>query len=283
MYELELDCIKMTNSSIKVLHDVEYLGSDRDEKMDVYLPDEAKFTELRPAIILIHGGGWRILDKRSPREVSIGTDLANAGYAVFSINYLLNEGQTDANGITHLTRVAWPQNFYDCKSALRFVRKEANSFHIDPQRIAVMGGSAGGHLSMLIGSTIHNQEFNRKGLYTDQSNEVSCILNFYGDYDLIHRKSKPFPQATPEETLAVEKMASPVTWIDAHTPPMFITHGTADGIIPVEKSRKLVRHLESLDLDYTYIEISKAPHSYDLHPDQLDLESVVLNFLAKNL
>tara|TARA_R100000027_G_scaffold52103_2_gene40804 strand:- start:29467 stop:30288 length:822 start_codon:yes stop_codon:yes gene_type:complete len=273
----------MSTTSITILHDIDFLGADREEKMDAYLPDQERYPGPRPAIVLIHGGGWRILDKRSPREVSIGNDLADAGYAVFSINYLLNVGEKDESGVMRLSRVAWPQNFYDCKSAVRFIRKESTTYRVDPQRIGVMGGSAGGHFSMLVGSTIHNEEFNREGLYTDESNEVSCILNFYGDYDLINRKSKPFPQETPEKTLEVEKLASPITWIDSNTPPMFITHGTADGIISVERSRKLAVHLENLGLDYTYVEISKAPHSYDLHPQQMDLKAIVLEFLNKYL
>lgn len=101
--------------------DVSYLGQDREEKLDVYLP-AASF----PRPLLIHGGGWRLGDKASARERNIGSILASHGYAVFSINYLLNQGHKDDQGIIHTTRVAWPQNFYDCKSAIRFMRKESS-------------------------------------------------------------------------------------------------------------------------------------------------------------
>lgn len=70
---------------------------------------------------------------------------------------------------------------------------------------------------------------------------------------------------------------------DAATPPMFITHGTADTIIPVERSRLLAHELEKRGLDYWYVEIAAAPHSYHLEPSQMDLRPVVLAFLKKHL
>jgi acetyl esterase/lipase len=264
--------------------DVPYLEPDRAEKLDAYLPDSTRFPGPRPAVLLIHGGGWRICDKTDDRERNIATTLAAHGYAVFSINYLLNVGEKDpATGRLKLTRLAWPQNLYDCKSALRFIRAESARFNIDPARIAVMGGSAGGHLSMLVGATASNTEINRHGLHTDQSNAVSCILNFYGDYDIRGRAVSPFAGATPEETAANETAASPVTYLDARTPPMFITHGTADTTIPVERSRLLAEHLRALGVDYWYVEIGGAPHTYHLQPGQMDLRPAVLAFLKKHL
>jgi acetyl esterase/lipase len=271
------------DSGIELLQDIPFLGSERAEKADLYLPP-SRFPRPLPAVLLIHGGGWRIGDKASEREVNIGNHLAAAGYAVFSINYLLNEGEKDpATGRLRLTRLAWPQNFHDCKSGLRFLRAESARFGIDPSRIGAMGGSAGGHLAMLLGATAHHREINRHGLYPEQSNAVSCVLNFYGDYDIRGRKVSPFEGATPEETAAHEEAASPVTYFSPETPPLFITHGTADTIIPVERSRLLARHLEKMGLDYWYVEIAGAPHTFHLQPEQMDLRPVVLAFLAKHL
>jgi acetyl esterase/lipase len=270
-------------STCRIIKDVPYLGSGREEKLDAYLPADSS-GQPHPAVLLIHGGGWRIGDKASDREINIGTTLASHGYAVFSINYLLNVGEKDPEtGRLHLSRLAWPQNFYDCKSALRYLRAHAAEYHIDPDRIAAMGGSAGGHLSMLLGATAHRDEINQHGLYTDQPNHVSAIINFYGDYDIRGRAVSPFAGATPQETAANESAASPITYIDAQTPPMLIAHGTKDTTIPVERSRLLARHLESLGLDYWYIEIAGAPHSFHLQPEQMDLRPTVLTFLQKYL
>ena len=250
--------------------------------MDAYLPP-SYFVGPAPAILLIHGGGWQASDTASTREVNIATDLAKAGYAVFSIKYLLNAGTRGTDGILELSQVAWPQNFYDCKSAVRFIRKNARKFDINSSRIGIMGGSAGGHLAMLVGSTTHHEAFNKEGCYTEQSNKISCVLNFYGEFDVRERNIASFAGKTQEATSANEAEASPITWIDANTPPMFIAHGTADTTIPVERSRALAAHLQGLGLQYTYMEIANAPHTFDLHPEQLDLESTVLAFLKKYL
>ena len=267
----------------RVESDVAYLGAEREEKLDVYLPPDS-FARPVPAVLLIHGGGWRIGDKADRRERNIGQTLSAAGYAVFSINYLLNVGDRDpVTKRLKLTRLAWPQNLHDCKSALRYIRAESSRYGINPERIAVMGGSAGGHLAMLVGATADHAEINREGLYTDQSNAVSCILNFYGDYDIRGRSVSPFAGADPEKTKANEVAASPITYLDKNTPPMFITHGSADKTIPVERSRLLAEHLRGLGVDYWYVEVGGAPHTYHLQPEQMDLRPVVLSFLEKHL
>jgi acetyl esterase/lipase len=264
--------------------DVAYLPPDRAEKLDAWLPDPAVWPGPHPAVLLIHGGGWHTGDKANARERNIGQNLSAAGYAVFSINYLLNIGEKDpATGQFRITRLAWPQNLHDCKTALRFIRASAARFNIAPDRIAVMGGSAGGHLALLVGATARHEEFNRHGLYTDQSNAVSAIIDFYGVYNIRGRRVSPFAGATPEETAANEQAASPDTWLDKNTPPVLIAHGSADKTIPVERSRLLAEHLRNLGVEYWYVEIGGAPHTFHLQPKQMDLRPVVLTFLEKHL
>lgn len=263
--------------------DVSYLGPDREEKLDVYLP-AASFPRPLPAVLLIHGGGWRLGDKASARERNIGSILASHGYAVFSINYLLNQGHKDDQGILHTTRVAWPQNFYDCKSAIRFMRKESSRWGIDPARLAVMGGSAGGSFSMLLAATPDVDELNRGGLYRDQSSAVSCIINFYGISDLrIGQRRRIFAGATDQETEDNIRLASPLTWIRPGFPPILVVHGSADPTVPVDASRDLVPRLQELSIDYWYVELAGAPHSFHLQPSQMDLRPVVLQFLQRHL
>jgi len=262
-------------------HDVPYLGADRTEKMDVYRPP-SQFAAPRPAVLLIHGGGWAIGDKASAREIQIGQTLSGHGYVVFSINYKLNRYQSEP-WKSPLVELAWPQNLYDCKSALRFIRANAGRFGVDPARIAVMGGSAGAHLALMLGTTAHEEEINRHGLYTEQSNEVSCIVYFYGEYDVHGRSVSPLSGLAADQAAALEAAASPVTFLDAHTPPIFVTHGSADKTIPVDRSRQLVRRLNELGIAYWYVEIGGAPHTFDLVSQQADLRPIVLAFLDKYL
>lgn len=265
------------------ISDVDYLGPDRAEKMDIYLPSD-DYVSPAPAVLLIHGGGWRVGDKASNRERSISNDLRESGYAVFSINYDLNVGERDpqTKKLT-LSHLAWPQNLYDCKSALRYIRANAERLGIDPERIAVMGGSAGGHLSMMVGATVNDDEINQHGLYLDQSNAVSCILNFYGIYDVRKIPIHPFVGMPREVYEAHKDEASPVEYFDDELPPMFIAHGSGDKTVPVQLSRDLVQDLQQLDTPYCYVEIQGAPHSFDLHPEQFDLEPTVISFLHQYL
>ncbi len=276
------DTSRDAHQDITIQSDIAYLGPDRAEKLDAYLPSSA-YRGPHPAILLIHGGGWRLGDKADNRERDIGTTLARHGYAVFSINYLLNETTKEEGEPVRLHSLAWPQSFTDCKSALRFLRAEAQTYHLDPDRIATMGGSAGGHLALLLAATAEHPLFNREGLHTEQSNAVTCALNFYGDYDIRGRTVSPFAGASDEVKAQHEADASPVTWIDTNMPPVFITHGARDTIIPVERSRRLVEHLDKHGLDYWYVEIAGAGHGYDLHLEQMNLEPSVLTFLHKHL
>ena len=103
-------------NKVRIENDVAYLGPERQEKGDLYRPAMSTGTGRFPAVLIIHGGGWSGGDKRAAREVNIGTTLALHGYVGFSINYVLA-----AKG--HPT---WPQNLYDCKTAVRWLRKNAS-------------------------------------------------------------------------------------------------------------------------------------------------------------
>lgn len=260
-----------------VLKDVAYLGDERKEKLDVYLPPE-NFARPVPAVLLIHGGGWHAGSKSLPREKNIGGALSDAGIAVFAIDYALNTG-TD----TTVTKVAWPQNFHDCKSGLRFIRKEARRFGIDPERIGVMGESAGGHLALLVGATAASAEMNKGGLYTDQSNKVGCIIDFYGVCDVRTRRAERFAGATEEESKANAIAASPLTYFGKDTPPILVVHGDQDVLVPVQLSRDCVSLLKEKGIEHEYVEVPGAGHSFHMQPKEMDLRPVVLAFLKKHL
>ncbi|MBC2601798.1 alpha/beta hydrolase fold domain-containing protein [Puniceicoccus vermicola] len=261
-----------------VLKDVEFLPEGRNERMDVYLPDSS-FEGPVPAILLIHGGGWMVGDKASRRERMIAETLSNAGYAVFSTNYLLNE--RDEN--KRVTLLAWPQNVIDCKTALRFIRAKAGEYGVDPERIAVMGGSAGGHLSMMVAATANEEKWNEQGLYPEEDNSVQCVVNLYGPADIRGKPVNPFSRSDKSVIEAHEEEASPITYFDSTFPPMLILQGTGDRTIPVEQTREWVAELSEFGFEYCYVEVAGAPHSFDLNPEELDLRPMVLAFLDKHL
>src|SRR4051812_20422908 len=120
---------------VTIEQNVSYLPADRAEKLDLYLPKDRAPAVRSPAVLIIHGGGFTGGDKAAGREFNIGTTLAKAGYVCASVNYSMDEGKR------------WPNNLHDCKNAVRFLRKNANKYQVDPDKIGAIGGSAGGHLS----------------------------------------------------------------------------------------------------------------------------------------
>jgi pectinesterase len=111
--------------------------------MDVYLPDDGELD--RPAVLLIHGGGWSKFSKDV--YVKQGQRLAGAGYVAVSINYRLTPA-----GV-------YPAAIQDCACALSTLRARAAEWGVDPNRIAVMGYSAGGHLASVLGVSIDEPDF----------------------------------------------------------------------------------------------------------------------------
>jgi acetyl esterase/lipase len=267
-------------AGVIIKKDIPYLGEARAETLDAYLPPPS-FARPVPAVVLIHGGGWGGGRKDAAREVNIGTTLAAHGYAVFSISYRLNRTITDENGDNRL-EVAWPKNLYDCKTAVRYLRAHAGEYGLDPDRIATMGGSAGGHLAMLVGVTANHAELNAGGLYTEQSNAVACIINLYGRHDVSDRR-RLFAGETEEETDERVRIASPTTWFGPDTPPILVLQGTEDQTVPVRIARDLVRQLAEHGIEHEYVEVEGGVHSFHLQPRQMDLRPVVLAFLEKHL
>lgn len=262
--------------------DISFLGADRKERMDAYLPPE-RFTRPVPAVVFIHGGGWTGGGKGEGVATGIARMLAENGYACFSIDYALNTATKTEDGKTTITKVVWPQNFYDCKTAIRYVRKNAKDFGIDPARIAVMGASAGAHLALLVASTKDSEKWNAGGLYPEVSNEVSAVVEFYGRHDISRDRRQHFSGPTPEETETNVKDASPTTHITAKMPPVLAIQGDADKIVPVTYGRELVEQLRSLGVPHEYIEIPGAGHSFGIDLKLKDLRPAVLDFLGKYL
>ncbi|MDP0501867.1 MAG: alpha/beta hydrolase [Verrucomicrobiota bacterium JB022] len=267
----------------ELIRDVAFLPAGRGETLDVYLPVE-RFDRPLPAVLLIHGGGWLHGDKAEARTASIANDLVEAGYAVFSTDYLLNVGGRDEEIVLRITELAWPQSLLDCAAALSFVQTNAERYHIDPDRIGVLGCSAGGHLAMMLGipsalQAWSEEEGNREASF----GKVACVITSYGVADLRGQRLTPFPGSEDASDLALEAKASPLLYIGPDSPPFLVVHGTADKTINVDQSRTLVERLAELDVPHRYVEIEGAPHSFDLRPSELDLRPVVLDFLAEHL
>ena len=156
---------------VTIVQNVAYLGAGREEKLDLYLPADRPEGTRSPAVVIIHGGGWSGGTKSARREFNIGTTLAKAGYVCASIDYrLANAGAP-----------SWPTNVHDCKNAIRFLRARAAQYGVDAENMGVIGGSAGGHLSLMVGYTAGVKELEPEdGPYPGVSSRVKAVVDMYG-------------------------------------------------------------------------------------------------------
>ena len=263
--------------AFRIEKDIAYLAPDRKEKADLYLPASSPSGARRPAVVIIHGGGWSGGDKGAAREINIGTNLALNGYVGLSINYVLASTNFNAG------KPAWPQNLHDCMTAVRWLRKNAERLQVDPERIGVIGGSAGGHLAALLAVTGEKDGLDPKGPYGEFSCRVKCAVDLYGPADLSgHRDISMFAK-TRAEAPELYRAASPVTYVDKLDPPILIIHGTADKLVDVEQSKLFAAKLKAVGARHELVIVEGAPHTFHLQPKQRDLRPVVLGFFDKHL
>ncbi len=274
-----------------LIKDVAYLAPDRAEKLDVYLPTPPAAGKLSPAVVWIHGGGWTGGTKNEARAKEICGTLTNAGYVAVSIDYRLGAG-------------AWPTCLLDCKNAVRFLRAHASEYHVDLARIAVAGGSAGGHLALMVGFTTDKKGLEPDAPYPGVSSAVRCVIDMYGPTDLLTRKEttpngEPTPMrklmgssrtvfgaTTEDDPLLVA--ASPVTHAAKGCPPVLVLHGHADPTVDFTQSEELVRVLTERGVEHEAVFLDGIGHTFDWEtwnkkPLPRDLRPVALAFLEKNL
>jgi acetyl esterase/lipase len=261
-------------ADVRVEMDVAYLPVDRVEKADLYLPPETPKGTRLPAVVWIHGGGWNGGQKDASREINVCGTLARNGYVAMSIDYKLVRGATET---------VWPSNLHDCKTAVRWLRKNADRLGIDPDRIGVMGGSAGGHLASMVALTTPADGLDPAGPCGDISCSVRCCVDMYGIADVARYHDAKMLGKTIAEAPELYRLASPLTYVRANSPPFLILHGTADTTVNIEQSKWFDAALTKAGVAHEFVIIPDAPHTFDLQPKQCDLRPVVLGFLDKYL
>ena len=260
---------------VRIEKDVDYLGAGRAEKADLYLPADVPKDRRSPGIVIIHGGGWSGGDKAQPREINIGTTLAQHGYVCMSINYVLA-----AKGSTAVT---WPQNLHDCKTAVRWLRKNAGRLQLDPDRIGAIGGSAGGHLTAMLALTEAKDGLNPKGPHGEFPCRIQAAVDLYGPADLMSWHDISMFRKTRAEAPELYRAASPAIYAGRNDPPILIMHGTADKTVDVQQSKDFADALEKAGAPHELVIVEGAPHTFHLQPKQQDLRPIVLGFFDRYL
>lgn len=263
-------------TTVKVQVDVSYLGESRKEKADIYSPLDQDKKILLPGIIVIHGGGFNDGDKARGRELNIAENITLKGYVCMSINYKLRKTKN---------QVTWPRNVYDAKAAVRWMRKEAANLGVDPEKIGVIGCSAGCNLAMMLATTTPADGFDGiKGEpYPEVSSKVACAVGFYGAVDLMNYHDMKMFAETREDAPELYKKGSPITYLDDKDPPMLLVHGTEDLTVPLSQSETFLKIAKEKKANCNLVVIPGAPHSFHLQPTQRDLRPLVIGFFDQYL
>jgi acetyl esterase/lipase len=232
-----------------------------DLKLDLAHPKEGSGPF--PAIIFIHGGAWAGGD-RNVYSSQIER-AARKGYVAATISYRL----TDPDPKTKLGKFPFPAQLHDCKCAVRWMRSVADKYHVDTERIGVTGGSAGGHLCLLVGLVDEKAGLEGTGGHANQSSRVRAVVNYCGPTELTReyrevQAVQPFLVAlcggTPESAAASYRAASPITYISANAPPVLTLHGDKDDIVPISQAKLLDQALKAAGLEHELVILPGQGH-----------------------
>jgi acetyl esterase/lipase len=228
------------------------------QKLDLYVP---KTDNKVPLIIFIHGGGFSGGDKRDQTPVP----FLSEHFAMASLNYRLSQ---DA---------IFPAQIEDCKAAVRWLRKNAAQYNLDPDRFGAWGTSAGGHLVAMLGTTGDTTLFD-VGENLDVSSRVQAVADWFGPTDFLQMDAHRLPDGmvhnssgSPESRLIggplqknkdrAEK-ANPITYITHNSPPFLIAHGDTDRLVPHHQSELLAAALKEVGVPVTFYTVKGGGHGF---------------------
>ena len=254
-----VNLIQPVPPNVVVQRDIEYGNSgNRPLLLDLYSPKEVDMPV--PGVIFVHGGSWKHGKKEDYRIYAI--HFARLGYVVASIQYRLSR------------EAPFPAAIHDVKAAVRYMRAEADSIGVDPNRIALAGGSAGGHLSMMVGYSADVPELDGHSGYSGVSSRVQCVVNLYGPTDMTteyvqkisttNTAVSDFFQGTFEEQPDTYAAGSPLNYVTNDDPPTLILHGTVDTLVPINQADILAKKLTEVGVPYVYDRLPGWPHSMDV-------------------
>jgi acetyl esterase/lipase len=230
-----------------------------------------------PAIVCIHGGGFRAGKRESYDGLCMR--LAQQGYVALTVSYRL------------APKYPFPAAIHDVKAAVRWARANAAKYRIAPDRIGVTGGSAGGHLAQFLGVTSDVKEFEGTGGNAGQSSKVACVVNVYGpsDFTKSYGKSVDAAEVLPlflggNLNTAREKhiQASPLCWVTPNAAPTLCIHGTDDKYVAHEQAVWLVDRLKAAGVEAELLTLQGAGHGFQ-GKDAETAEKALVGFFNAHL
>ena len=242
--------------SVEWLTGIEYSNPD-DQHLQVNLARPRDGAGPFPAVVCIHGGGFRAGHRDAYNALCL--KLAERGYVAMTVSYRL------------APKYQFPAAVHDVKAAVRWLRANAQKYHVDPDRIGTTGGSAGGHLAQFLAVTAGVPEFEGTGGHPDQSSAVRCVVNVYGpsDFTQSYGESVDAAEVLPlflggnvEQERRRHILASPLYWVTPRAAPTLCIHGTEDKYVAHEQAVWLIDRLKAAEVPAELLTLPGAGHGF---------------------
>ena len=272
-------CVGSVTQSAEILveEDLTYgLVGETELKLDLARPNG---DAPHPAIVFIHGGGWANGDRQRYRN-SI-EKAAKRGYMAVTISYRLMQFDRENKETTTATPI-FPAQIHDAKAEIRWLRANAEKYHVDPNRIGVTGGSAGGHLSLLVGLTDPDSNLEGESGNLNQSSRVQAVVNVFGPTEMadcyetssVAWVFRLFTGGTPDEVPEQYKIASPLTYVSMDDPPVLTLHGDQDRLVPVEQAKLLDEKMKAVGASHTLMIFEGQGHGFEKEHQQESMDAM---------
>ncbi|MDP6634941.1 MAG: alpha/beta hydrolase fold domain-containing protein [Phycisphaerae bacterium] len=271
------------NKNINAIRDISYAANDNPRQtLDLFLPKTRKSDKPLPLVVFIHGGAWRAGNKSGGMRM-VAPFVESGQYAGASIGYRLSK------------EAIWPAQIHDCKAAIRHLKANAKKHNLNPDRIAVWGTSAGGHLAAMLGVSGDVKELEGKiGKNLKFDSRITCVVNWFGPTDMLTigkypSRLKHDAPDSPEAKLlggaihknkAAARNASPVTHVSKGDAPVLTMHGTKDQTVPFNQGERIHETLSKAGVPSIFIKMIDAGHGGFKQPET---QERVKAFLGKHL
>jgi len=240
--------------NVEAIKNIEYKNiRGRSLQLDIYQPKG--MTKPAPLLVFIHGGGWRGGD-RADYLVYL-THFAKLGYVTATVSYRF------------LKEAPYPACVEDIVDAVQFFYRNGEKYNYDPDRICLIGGSAGSHLAMLAA-----YGWKKQGTTSDSTivnpHKIKAVVEIYGPVDFttpyarVHPTITGFMVKSYQEAPQLYVEASPITYVTKNTPPTLILHGTRDMLVPISQAELLKHKMDSLGVPNVYRPVPGWPHTMDI-------------------
>ena len=234
-----------------------------------------------PVVAVVHGGGWCGGDHNTEDHYA----YARRGYFAANVEYRLSQ------------EAIFPAQNHDCKAAIRYLRAHAAEYRLNPDKIGIVGSSAGGHLVALMGTAGHVAALEGDLGNAEQASAVQAVVDFCGPTDLTTTPQSgtefvPLREVVDQllggplaEKLDLARAASPLMHVNPQNPPFLIFHGDMDDVVPLSQSEVLHQALLAAGVDSTFVTVKGGGHGFgpEAIPSPEDIAEMIFEFFDKHL